>query len=70
MEELKQYNGVKQPQIFMAAKGVIYDVSNSPFYRSDGAYGEFAGHDASINLSKMSHDRQLLNKWGNYSLTP
>lgn len=54
----------------MAAKGVIYDVSNSPFYRSDGAYGEFAGHDASINLSKMSHDRQLLNKWGNYSLTP
>lgn len=54
----------------MAAKGVIYDVSNSPFYRSDGAYGEFAGHDASINLSKMSHDHQLLNKWGNYTLSP
>lgn len=52
----------------MAAKGVIYDVTNSPFYGPDGAYGVFAGHDASVNLSKMSHDEGLLNKWGSYTL--
>jgi hypothetical protein len=38
------------------------------FYRKNGPYDVFAGHDASINLSKMSHDKSLLNKWGTYTI--
>lgn len=65
---MKDFDGQKKPQIFLAAKGVIYDVTNSTFYQKDAAYGLFSGHDASINLSKMSHDESLLNKWGNYTM--
>ena len=54
----------------MALKGVIYDVSGSWFYKKNGPYGKFAGHDASINLAKMSHDDVNLDKWGDISITP
>ena len=47
----------------MALRGVIYDVSNSDFYSKEGAYSVFSGADASINLAKMSHDKDLLNKY-------
>jgi predicted heme/steroid binding protein len=53
----------------MALKGVIYDVSESWFYRKKGPYGKFAGHDASINLAKMSHDDNMLDQWGKMTLT-
>lgn len=60
---------MKRPQTFLAAKGTIYDVTGSSFYSKDGAYGLFAGRDASINLSKMSHDEGLLDKWGQFRLS-
>lgn len=68
LEELKQYNGETKPQVFVAVKGIIYDVSSSDFYRKGAAYGVFAGHDASINLGNMSHDEKLLNKWPEHTL--
>ena len=49
-------------------KGIIYDVSGSWFYRKGSPYGKFAGHDASINLAKMAHDDNLLDKWGDITL--
>jgi hypothetical protein len=52
----------------LAIKGIIYDVSSSDFYSKDGAYSVFSGHDASINLAKMSHDKSFLNKYGQYKL--
>ncbi len=52
----------------MALRGVIYDVSNSDFYSKGGAYSVFSGADASINLAKMSHDKDLLNKYWTYKL--
>jgi predicted heme/steroid binding protein len=54
----------------IAIKDTIYDVSGVDYYRKNGAYDVFAGHDASINLSKMSHDPLFLNKWGSFTLTP
>lgn len=69
LDQLKKYDGVQKEQVFLAAKGIIYDVTNTTFYRKDGPYGLFAGHDASVNLSKMSHDETLLNQWGKYTLT-
>ena len=54
--------------MFVALKGVIYDVSSSDFYSVGGGYHHFAGHDASINLAKMAHDDQYLNKYGEIGL--
>lgn len=33
-----------------------------------GGYHQFTGHDASINLAKMSHDDAFLNKYGEITL--
>ena len=52
----------------MALKGNIYDVSSSEFYGVGGGYHQFAGHDASINLAKMSHEDQFLDKFGEITL--
>jgi membrane-associated progesterone receptor component len=68
LEQLKDFDGVKRPEVFLAAKGTIYDVTNTNFYKKDGPYGLFAAHDASVNLAKMSHDETLLNQWGTYTL--
>lgn len=45
-------------------KGVIYDVSNSSSYQAGGPYCNFTGHDASVSLAKMSHDKEHLDKDG------
>jgi len=52
----------------LALKGIIYDVSTSDFYSKNGAYAVFSGHDASVNLAKMSHDKEFLNKYWTYKL--
>jgi predicted heme/steroid binding protein len=67
-EELRKHDGVINKTVFVALKGVIYDVSSSEFYGVGGGYHQFAGHDASINLAKMSHDDQYLDKYGEITL--
>ena len=54
-DELRKYDGVKDKNTFIALKGIIYDVTGSPFYEPGSGYHMFTGHDASINLAKMSH---------------
>lgn len=34
-----------------------------------GPYGNFAGHDASINLAKMTHEASTMDKWGSIPIT-
>jgi membrane-associated progesterone receptor component len=63
IQELNEYNGINNPKVLVALKGVIYDVSSSEFYGVGGGYHVFAGHDASVNLAKMSHDVAFLDKW-------
>lgn len=67
LEELSKY-GAQNDRILLALKGIIYDVSNSDFYSKGGAYAVFSGHDASVSLAKMSHDKEFLNKYGTYKL--
>jgi membrane-associated progesterone receptor component len=67
-QQLAQYDGVKDKKLFLALKGVIYDVTGSPFYEPGSGYHSFTGRDASINLAKMSHDEQYYNKYGEITL--
>lgn len=46
----------------MSARQVTNQII-SEFYRKPSGYAVFAGHDASINLAKMMHDEELLNKY-------
>ncbi len=67
-QELRKFDGVSDPKVYVALKGNIYDVSSSDFYGVGGGYHQFAGYDASVNLAKMSHDDQFLNKYGDITL--
>lgn len=64
VEQLREYDGIKNKLTFLALKGVIYDVTGSSFYEPGSGYHAFTGRDSSINLAKMSHDEQYYNKYG------
>lgn len=51
---LKQFNGVENPEIYVAVRSNVYDVTDSKFnfYAPGGPYHCFAGKDASRALSK------------------
>ena len=50
------FNGKANEKVYLALKGVVFDVSESEFYKPGGPYESFAGHDASVALGKMSKD--------------
>eukprot|EP00124_Ichthyophonus_hoferi_P004686 Ihof_evm1s548 gene=Ihof_evmTU1s548 len=52
LEELKKFNGVEDPKIYLGVSGKVYDVTaKKNFYGPEGPYGLFAGHDASRALA-------------------
>ncbi|KAI5279962.1 hypothetical protein KEM54_003886 [Ascosphaera aggregata] len=55
VEELAQCDGSDPSRpTYVAIKGVVFDVSRNPMYKSDGSYHLFAGKDASRGLACSS----------------
>lgn len=43
-DELKQYNGIEKPQLYLALLGNVYDVTKGEkHYGKDGSYNYFVG---------------------------
>ncbi|MEQ2220238.1 hypothetical protein ILYODFUR_003288 [Ilyodon furcidens] len=57
-EELQRFNGREEGQpIYMAVKGVVFDVSRGKeFYGKDAPYNALVGKDSSRAVAKMSLD--------------
>lgn len=55
IEELRTYDGKHSnvSPIYLAAKGLVYDVTHSGFYGPAAAYPALAGRDCSVALAKM-----------------
>eukprot|EP00808_Paulinella_micropora_P007366 g41341.t1 len=55
VEELAKYDGKQShtSPIYLAAKGVVYDVTHSGFYGPKASYPALAGRDSSVALAKM-----------------
>mmetsp|Transcript_11278 Transcript_11278/g.11309 ORF Transcript_11278/g.11309 Transcript_11278/m.11309 type:complete len:323 (+) Transcript_11278:64-1032(+) len=61
LEQLRQYDGVKNKSLYIAIKGEVYDVSKSPdMYGPQGAYYCFTGRDATRALARLSFEEEDL----------
>ena len=53
LAELAEHNGSPDQKAYVCNKGLIWDCSSNPVYKSDGGYNCFAGKDATLSLGKM-----------------
>lgn len=61
IEQLREFDGVKNEKIYIAMRGEVYDVSNAKaYYGVDSSYHCFAGRDASRAMAKLSFDEAEL----------
>ncbi|KAH8591596.1 cytochrome b5-like heme/steroid binding domain-containing protein [Bisporella sp. PMI_857] len=60
---LLPYNGLEKPEVYLAVRGQVFDVSSGRnFYGPGGPYENFAGRDASRGLAFGSFDEDMLTK--------
>jgi len=61
MQELSEYDGIKQKRLIMSISRVLLDVSSAGnMYGPGGGYHLFAGNDCTRNLATMNLDRKAL----------
>lgn len=71
MEDLKEYtkfqlairNGQDREEIWIAYKGIIYDVTESSLWRKGTHYEHFAGQDLTHELPDAPHTDTVFNKF-------
>merc|ERR1712086_493729 len=66
LTELSLFKGSEDSAglIYIACKGVIFDVTESPHYKPGSGYHIFVGTDASVALARMNLTGEFLNQWG------
>lgn len=61
LEQLRDFDGVKNEKIYIAMRGEVFDCSDAKdYYGVDGTYHCFAGRDASRAMAKLSFDEEDL----------
>lgn len=55
LNELSKYNGQNGQPAYIAYKGIVYDVSNVPQWKSGTHHGEKAGTDVTNDISRSPH---------------
>lgn len=71
MSELPEYtrsqlalrNGQDKPQIWVAYKGVIYDVTESRLWKNGKHYEHWAGQDLTAELADAPHTQTVFEKF-------
>jgi predicted heme/steroid binding protein len=51
LDELSKYDGVKSSKIMISVFNVVFDVTESEFYKQGSGYSVFAGKDCTVMLA-------------------
>ncbi|MDP4680008.1 MAG: cytochrome b5 [Cyclobacteriaceae bacterium] len=62
-QQLAIRNGQDKPEIWVAYKGNIYDVSNSRLWRDGKHYEHWAGQDLTDELPDAPHTEKVFDKF-------
>lgn len=60
--QLAMRNGQEREEIWVAFKGVIYDVTHSKLWREGKHYEHWAGQDLTKELKEAPHDSKVFDK--------
>jgi len=71
LRELKEYtraqlalrNGQDKPQIWIAFRGLIYEVTSSRLWRNGKHYEHWAGQDLTDELADAPHNENVFDKF-------
>jgi len=63
LSQLALRNGQDREEVWIAYKGVIYDVSRSKMWREGKHYGNFAGQDLTKEFSDSPHGEYVFNRF-------
>lgn len=61
--QLSLRNGQDKPEIWVAFKGLVYDVSRSRLWRSGKHYEHWAGQDLTDELRDAPHNEKVFEKF-------
>jgi len=61
--QLALRNGQDKPQIWVALKGIIYDVTESRLWRNGKHYEHWAGQDLTEELADAPHTETVFEKF-------
>ena len=62
-QQLALRNGQDKPEVWIAFKGTIYDVSDSRLWRNGMHYEHWAGQDLTEELADAPHSEQVFEKF-------
>jgi predicted heme/steroid binding protein len=62
-QQLALRNGQDKPEIWVAFKGLIYDVSESRLWRNGKHYEHWAGQDLTEELKDAPHTEEVFKKF-------
>lgn len=62
-QQLALRNGQDKPEIWVAYKGIIYNVSDSKLWRNGKHYEHWAGQDLTEELSDAPHTEKVFEKF-------
>ena len=61
--QLALYNGSDKPEIYVAYKGVVYDVSASRLWKNGKHYEHWAGQDLTEELKDAPHAEWVFDRF-------
>lgn len=61
--QLALHNGQDKPTIYVAYKGLVYDVSASRLWRNGKHYEHWAGQDLTPELAEAPHGEQVFERF-------